>query len=284
MALTAQSELYGSVTEDGFNRFVDHIMRKRPSLFNYGTAWVAANWRRRLCEPPDVAPEVIKHGNPVVTVEDPVPLLGTNGAYGLNFAVQLRKLRLDLHPQSAALPAELGMLAEQRFALVAQVCAGLGCPSDRALEQFPPAPLPPFRPVTGDDRPDDRPDDRQPPRPERVITLPTDRLQCCCLELHIVGHFVRTGPPGAEVLEPKLDGLEIVDIRPDCLEANLECYIRMLMHFVLLPRLRMALPVFTFGILDGLANVTLKPSTTVPHNPAVEDDQIKVYVDMEVAP
>ena len=280
MALTDQSDLYGSFTEAGFNRVMDHVMRKRPSLFNYGTAWVAKNWREVLCERPAVAPEVLKRGNPVVTVEAPIPLLGTGGAYGLEFAVQLRKLRLDLHPQSMDLPPDLGALGEQRFSLVAQVCAGIGCPNERTLEQFPPAPQPPFQ--IGDDR--ERPPDDRPKPPGRVITLPTDKLQCCCLEVYVVGHFVTTGPQGREVLEMRLDGLEIVDIRPDCLEANLECYVRMLMHYVLLPRLRLALPVFTFGLLDGLANVTLKPSTTVPHNPAVEDDQLKIFVDVEVGP
>ena len=96
MALTDQSDIFASVTEDGFNRFAEHIMRKRPSLFTYGTQLVADNWQKLMCRPPDVAPEVLRHANPVVTVEDPLPLLGTNGLYGLNFGIQLTKLRLDL--------------------------------------------------------------------------------------------------------------------------------------------------------------------------------------------
>src|SRR5262249_24342860 len=146
MALTDQCDLFGSVTEDGFNKLVEHVMRKRPSLFNYSTAWVAADWRKRLCQTPEVAPEGLKRQNPVVTVEDPIPVLGSGGLYGLNFAVQLRKLRIDLHPQTIGLPAELGQLGEQRFVLVAEACAGIGCPNKRALEEFPPAPYPPFTP------------------------------------------------------------------------------------------------------------------------------------------
>jgi len=284
MALTDQSDLFASVTEDGFNRFATHIMRKRPSLFNYGTQFVADNWRKLLCEPPDVAPEVLRHNNPVVTVEDPLPILGTNGLYGLNFGIQLVKLHLDLHPQTTGLPPELGKLQEQQFSLSVTACAGLGCPSERTLEQFPPAPFPPFRPVDreGRDKPDDAPKD--PRRDGKVVTLPTDKLQCCCLELVAVGHFEATGPVGDKVIEAKLDGLEIVDISPDCLEANLECYLRMLMHYVLLPRLRIAMSAFHFGILDGLAQITLTPTSTVPFNPAVEDDQLKIYVDVEVGP
>lgn len=280
MALTADSDLFGSVVESAFNRMIEHVMRKRPSLFNYGTAWVASDWRRRLCEPPDVAPEVLKRHNAVVTVEDPLPLLGTDGAYGLDFAVQLRELRLDFFPQTIALPPQLGVLTEQRFALSAQVCVGIGCPDERTLRRFPPAPLPPFRPV----RDDDRPDDKQPTRPPRTTVIPADRLSCCCVELYVVGHFELTGSQGNETLEAKLDNLEIVDVGPECLEANLECYVRMLLHYVLLPRLRMRLPVLVFGILDGLATITLGAAGTVPHNPAVEDDQLKVFVDVEVGP
>jgi hypothetical protein len=266
-------------------------MRKRPSLFNYGTQFVADNWQKLMCRPPDVAPEVLRHANPVVTVEDPLPLLGTNGLYGLNFGIQLTKLRLDLFPQSDALPPQLGKLGDQQFSLTVEVCAGLGCPDDRTLEQFPPAPYPPFRPVDREgrgnpDRPNDKPDDapKDPPRPGKVVTFPTRKLQCWCLTVVVVGHFEATGPVGDKVVEAKLDGLEIVDIAPEGLESNLECYLKLLMRYVLLPRLRIAMAAFHFGILDGLAQITLSPTTTVPHNPAVEDDMLKLFVDVEVAP
>ncbi len=291
MALTDQSDIFASVTEDGFNRFAEHIMRKRPSLFNYGTQLVADNWQKLMCRPPDVAPEVLRHANPVVTVEDPLPLLGTNGLYGLNFGIQLTKLRLDLFPQGDALPPELGTLQDQQFSLTVEVCAGLGCPDDRTLEQLPPAPYPPFRPVDKEgrdnpDHPNDKPDDapKDPPRPDKVITFPTRRLQCWCLTVVVVGHFEATGPEGDKVVEARLDGLEIVDIAPEGLEANLECYLKLLMRYVLLPRLRIAMAAFHFGILDGLAQITLSPTTTVPHNPAVEDDMLKLFVDVEVGP
>jgi hypothetical protein len=71
---------------------------------------------------------------------------------------------------------------------------------------------------------------------------------------------------------------------PEGLEANLECYLKLLMRYVLLPRLRIAMAAFHFGILDGLAQITLSPTTTVPHNPAVEDDMLKLFVDVEVGP
>jgi hypothetical protein len=68
VAFTDHSDLYGSFHEDGLNRIIRHVMAKRPSLFNYGTEWVAEQWRERLCCPPEVAPEVLERNNPVVTI------------------------------------------------------------------------------------------------------------------------------------------------------------------------------------------------------------------------
>jgi hypothetical protein len=278
MAFTDQSALYGAVHEDGFNNLIHHVMRQRPSLFNYGTTWVAEDPFTRLCRSPEVSADVIKRQNPIVTIEPVLPLVGGDGAYGLNFCAQLTDLRIDFSPGTLELPPELGRLSEQQFALYAMACAGLGCPSKETLERFPPAPQPPIR-LPRDAR-GDRSDDGRPRRD--TIALPTDGLDCFCLDLFVVGHFTMAGPVGEEVIEAKVDGLEIVDVAPKGMENSVECYLRLLLHYVLLPRLRLALPVLVFEILDGIAEITLKGSTTAPHNPAVEDDQIKVFVDVEV--
>ena len=89
---------------------------------------------------------------------------------------------------------------------------------------------------------------------------------------------------GDKVVEAKLDGLEIVDIAPEGLEANLECYLKLLMRYVLLPRLRIAMAAFTSGSSTGSPRSRSPPPRTVPHNPAVEDDMLKLFVDVEVGP
>ena len=43
MAFTDNCDLYAAVHEDGVNLVIRHIMRQRPSLFNYGTSDVAHN-------------------------------------------------------------------------------------------------------------------------------------------------------------------------------------------------------------------------------------------------
>jgi hypothetical protein len=299
MALTDRSDLFASVSEGAVNRVLHHIRRRRPSLFAYGTAWVAENWRERLCRPPDVAPEVLRHGNPVVTVEKPLPIVGTGGVYGLDFSAQLTELTLDLSPQTVALPPELGALGDQRFSIEVELCVGMGVPDERTLEQFPPAPYPPLSFDPGVIGKEMSPEERAAREEERrraeeeaarleaewkgrgPVVLPTDKLRCCCLKLFAVGHLEVTA---AGVLEAKLDGLEIVDIGPECLEADIEQYLWLLMHYVVLPRLRVVLPVVVFHILDGVPNITVRPTTTVPHNPSIEDDQVKVYADVEVGP
>lgn len=276
MAFTDNSDLYGAIHEEGINRVAMHIMRQRPSLFNYGTALVAAN-PRLLCEPIDAAPAVRLRGNPLITVEDPLPVLGTDGAFGVNFCVQLTKAEIDFHPGNVlALPPELSPpLAPQHLAFRVRVCAGLGCPPK---DYFDIIQLPP---TTEPGRTTDRPQPKPPPRP-----LPTDRLECFCLDLFAVAHVDVTGAPGSQRLLTKVDGLEIVDIEPKGLENGLECYLNLLIQLVILPRASIAIEKMVFDILN-LGTITLKASPTsaaIPNNPAIEDDQLKVFIDLEVSP
>lgn len=308
MALTDSSHLFASMHEDGFNRLLQHIMRKRPSLFNYGTQWVADEWKKRLCVIPSVDalvlrptndPNVMPEPDPVMTIEDPIPVLGTNGAFGLNFAAQIVDLKVDFHPSSLDLPPQLGSeLLPQHFAATARGCAGLGCPHPRVLDAYDPPAGVDRGTRDGRGLQDPRDTDRREPDRRRdhiddvgpaatgdnneTVALPTESLTCFCLDLFIVGRFEITGPPTFEYAEMKLRGLEIVDIEPNNLESNLECYLRTLAHFVLLPRLRLALSTYTLELLDDQVKVNLTANTDVPNNPAVEEDQLKIFVDMEV--
>jgi hypothetical protein len=283
VALTDLSPLFASVHEDGINRFIRHVMAQRPSLFNYGTQWVADAPEERLCRMPEVDHVMQSRNVPIVTVEPPLPVLGTGGLYGLNFAAQLTELEIDFFPGTMGLPGELDPpLKEQRFALRAEMCAGLGCPDDRMLEQFPPPRQPPIK-VPGDDRQRPERDREESERRRPPVVLPTLALQCFCLELFVVGHMEVKGPPGNQRLEMKVDGLEIVDVEPEGLENSMECYLRMLLHYVVLPRMALALPLFVFNILD-LATITLQASPSVDPNPAIEDDQVKVFIDFQVGP
>ena len=82
------------------------------------------------------------------------------------------------------------------------------------------------------------------------------------------------------------DGIEIVDIEPEALENNIECYIRTSVSLVLRQKLAIPLSTFFFSFpLFGMASVTLQPTPNPPvlFNPAIEEDQIKAFITMTVA-
>jgi UDP-N-acetylmuramoylalanine-D-glutamate ligase len=77
----------------------------------------------------------------------------------------------------------------------------------------------------------------------------------------------------------------IVDIKPEALEDNLICYLKTSVNVVLREKLTVAIETLMFKIpLFGLATITLSPTSNppVPHNPAIEDDELKVFVTMTV--
>ncbi len=278
MAFTENCSIFGSVDERGINLVVRHLMRQRPSLFNYGTELFLAR-PDLLCEKIDATSDVIKRGNPLFTIEDPIPVVGTDNKIGLHFCFQVTKAEIDFHPGNVIqLPPELGPpLAKQRFAFRVRVCGGLGCPSSKRFDGFQLPPLPP-----GKDR---RRDKKRPELPP--VPLPVDGLDCFCLELFAVGHVEVEGPKGSQqYVVGKLDGLEIVDIEPKGLENSIECYLKLLIHHVILPRVKVALEKISFDILDGLATINLFAtpiSGSVPFNPGVEDDKLEVFINMEVS-
>lgn len=295
MAFTDRSELFVSIHENGINQALRHIMRQRPSRFNYGTELVNQN-PELLCSKIEVAPAVIAKGNPIITVHDPLPIFGSDPPLGVNFCVQLTGFQIDFSPGNVfPLPPEVNPLGAQRFALRAQVCAGIGCPNDDTLGQF-------ERMVT---RQLDRRQKEQeaqaylserekhatgreiakPQVREPAIPIPSRQLTCFCLEFFVVGHVDVMGGSPNQILVPRFDGFEIVDIHPEPMENAIECYVKMLVRLVLLPRARLSLyKLFAVGDMFTLALLATPTSSALPHNPAVEDDQAKVFIDLSTGP
>jgi hypothetical protein len=202
MSLTSNCDIYAAVHDAGINRVIKHLMRQRPSLFNYGSALVAAN-PEMLCDRIDPDPAVVSNNNPLVTTLDPLPVIGLSGfppgsigptGLALNFGAQLSKGEIDFFQGNVfTLPPQLSPLASQRLAVHFRVCAGIGCPSrDLPL----PGRLGPFgTKVARKARVVTNPglaisdiaikDDLVvlDPRDDNVVTLPTSRLECFCLDL-----------------------------------------------------------------------------------------------------
>jgi hypothetical protein len=299
MAFTDNCDLFGSVHEDAINLVVLHLMRQRPSLFNYATP-LFHSLPHLFCVPIRPAQAVIDAGNPLFTEQDPLPVFGAPFPIGINFCVQITKAQIDFHPGNAIqLPPELAPLPQQRFALRAQACAGIGCPPAGVVADILPEVertlVEQQKLAVGKIKEHDRP---RPPRPPRdPVVLPTRELICVCLDVYAVGHFEWGSVPGSgqRWLKAKLDGLEIVDLKPDKLEAAIECYVATVLRLGILPRVMVPMEKMVFDITKQAAKwgltlgkqVTLEPSAVpadVPNNPAVEDDQLKAFVKLVVTP
>ncbi len=294
MPFTDHSDLYGSLHEDGINRVIRHVMRQRPSLFNYATAFFS-NHPKLLCVPIEVAPEVKAAGNPLFTEQDPLPVFGAPTPIGLNWCLQLTDVRIDFHPGNAiGLPPELGALPEQRLALRMKGCFGLDCPSEDLIRDL----LPAVEVLATASGQPDSPRALAPSRgapPRTPVVLPTRKLTCFCLELFAVAHFEwgAIGAPDSQWLKLRLDGLEVVDLKPAEMEDLVECYVRTTLRLGLLPRLSQPIESMVLNLTDLLRKqgitigqrVTLQPApapAAVPHNPAVESDQLMAFINLVV--
>lgn len=281
MALTDHCDVFASAHEDGMNRIAVHLMRQRPSLFNYGTAFFLLH-PGRLCERIDPHPEVLRRGNPLITVEAPLPIPGSGGAVGLDFCAQITKLEIDLHPGNRfTLPPELSPpLAAQSLAFHGRLCAGVGCPDARIAEGFqvdvPPIGLGETGAAGGafthgffDQPPAERP--RGPARP-----IPWREIHCFCLDLFAVLRAERAGTR----LRWVLHGVELVDVEPVGLEDSLECYIATTLRVAILPRLEIAMHTVALDLGDWITLVPTPISGDVPHNPSIADDELSVFLDL----
>jgi len=273
VAFTDNCDLFVSVQEDGVNRVIRHVMRQRPSLFNYASADVAGN-RELWCNPKvEFTSDVTKYGNPIFKIEPPFPVFGSDSpAVFIGFCAQVVSAGIDFHPgNKITLPPQLAPpLKPQRFSLTFRVCAGLVCPSDQEILQIPVGPAGANTAATLAGVPD------------RPPVLLRGKPLCFCLDVFVVGHFEHT--PN-DFLLGKVDGIEIVDIKPDGLESNLECYLRTALTVVL--REKLAISYKDLGLsfpLFDLATITLfpTPNPPVPNNPAIEEDQLKVFITMTV--
>lgn len=272
MVFTDNCDLYAAVHEDGVNLVIRHIMRQRPSLFNYGTSDVANN-RELWCSPVAFTRDVTKYFNPIFSVQSPIPVLGADSPpVGLGFCVQLTKALIDFHPSNViSLPSELSPpLKQQHFAFQLRICGAIECPSSQAIDRIP---------TGGPNQPATNAKEGLPP-----VVL-GGKLNCFCLDVFVIGHFERAFIAGRESLLGKVDDMDIVDIKPDGLEDNIICYVKTAVSVVL--REKLTIPLSTFALsfpLFGLATVTLSPTPNppVPNNPAIEKDQLKIFITMKV--
>lgn len=290
MPFTSNSDFYVSIQDAGINRVVRHVMQQRPSLFNYGTSFVLRS-PELLCQKIDAAPEVLQAGNPLITVLDPLPVIGTN--LGLNYCVQLTKGEIDFHPQNImTLPQELSPLAAQNFGVHFKVCAGIGCPTSRL-------PLPGRLStsvladarmssskisMTENNRNSIKDSIRGVPLPKNELVIPVSKLDCFCLDLFAIGGAKITGVPGNQTLTPSITGIEIVDLKPEALENSIECYAMLALTQGIIPPLASSISNLAFSMIDlpdNMGKLRVSGSTSVPNSPAIEQNQLKAFINLD---
>ena len=317
MPLTDHSDIYSALHEDGIDRVIDHLMRKRPSLFNYGTERLVdaaasreKDDRRLLCDGIDHDPEVLKwvsdpiaadEDSPLMTEEDPLPVFGTDGLVALDFCVQVVDLDLDFSPSDVVIDGDddVGRGAQQ-FAASVTVCAGLACPDDDDLDEIR-AELRDLRDRYGDRLNDDglREELGLP-----IVPYP-EAVHCFCLRATVVGSvelvdrgvvspsLVIEQSPRLVVDDIVIDDLDGQDFSfPDGMERSIECYLHSFVQLGLLPTLSTTLEevvpktlemeFVVFDLEATRATLSLPTSGAIPDNPALEDDRFKLYVDVDL--
>lgn len=259
MPFTDRSDIYIALNEAGVNRAIRHVTRQRPALFNYATARVI-DQPSLWCRPIDVHPVVTARRNRLFSELPAVPIVGTKGGYALDAVAQLGNAAVDFFPVNVlAPPAELGSLPADSFAVMAELSAGLGCPGRfRALEPL----------VTG------------------VALAPTvvlpGAMTCFTLQVFGFGRAAFVGAPGDEHIRATLLGFDTVDISPQGLEDAIDCYASMVVKLGILPKIAIRTLRFVKDLLR-LVHVVIEPSTAVPQNPLIEEDQIKAFLSATVS-
>ncbi len=311
MALTDFSEIYASLHDAGINRVIRHIMRQRPALFNYGTENVARN-RSLWCSAIDAAPAVTHF----MTVLDPLPIMGVNNL-GLDFCIQLTDAKFDFHPSNTvALPAELSPLPAQNFAIKLTACAGIGCIPKNLRKILPPFANPgrfgALRSVNKqvkhkavdtaalvgsqglvramETRAFANPPGLLPALSDKglasfpgIRVFPVEKLECFCLSVFVTGSAAIAGMPPHQSLTLDVNKIEIVDVTPRGLENGIECYLLLVLEKGILPQALQGISELLFSPLSlgPMGELVYSASTTAPHNPAVEDHQLKVFVNLD---
>ncbi len=295
---TSSSDLFASMNQAGVNVLIQHIMRQRPSLFNFATAYF--KWHiDDLCVPIEASDEVIEKGYPLFhTVESPLEIPGMVSPRGLHYCLQLTDAEFDFHPADIInLPDQIAPLNNQRFALRLRGHLGIDCPDtetmDRYIELMELLAVQNNETVVNlDDEEDstrtlaaridpnagDYTDAEQASAPGQVEgavaigmwPLPFSGLQCFSLELFAEGAFEwgTVGSDAKQWLKPRLKQIEVVDLGQDDLEDLFECFLKTVLKLSVFPRLMLPMEKLILDITSLLADkdlilneqVSLEPS------------------------
>jgi hypothetical protein len=261
------ADLYAAISDDAVNRIIERLHARAPYLFNYvapsiklltdpqgAFIGIADNWLTCSDVEPNPPPGIPRYRR--------IPPLQLPGiAVKLPCSIQLIELKIDFQPSDTiVLPEELlPPLAAQRFAIRAMVQFGLACVPAAAVG------FPGLR-TFGDNIP-----------VTQFPVLPVESLTCFIVQIFAVGHL--TVDAASQQITMQVDGLEILDVAPPGFEEAIECYLIAMLKGAILPGLVLALQTIPINTL-GLTAVTPTLTPGLPNNPAVEQNELRVWLDL----
>jgi hypothetical protein len=119
---------------------------------------------------------------------------------------------------------------------------------------------------------------------QNIIVLPMQDLDCFCLDLFATCGCTITGVVGNQKILPSVDGIDIEQLQPQGLETAIECYALVALNQGILPQIGNTISQIAFGLFtlpEGMGSIQVSASTAVPNNPAIEDDQLKAFIDID---
>jgi hypothetical protein len=267
LSLTQNCDIYVAIKDEGINRTIKLIMQQRPSLFNYGTNDLNSH-PDIVCHPIDSHGSVRAAENPLLTPIKPVPIIGSMPNSFIPACFQINDFKIDFYKNDQfTMPQEIS-LNNQQLAVYAKISVGLGCPTPDELKSF-------LETIKIYGRIKDF---------RREIFIPTKNLNCFSLEFFATTS-IKLGPNHVKLT---LEDFEIKDLTPTGMENMIECYV-MLVAKAMLPQIEKTLlneMIKTRKLPDPPdpsgpeINIKISPSAQVANNPASEDDQLKLFLNI----
>lgn len=257
MALTINCDALVRLNESAFNNIIREIMLQRPSVFNYATKQLITS--NTFCSAIAINPVLANLNIQKVTEVDPLPVIGAPvGTAGVNYCMQIKEIKIDFNPSNQIiLPPELGVLGSQEIALKGTVCAGLSCKDIIKITDIS------YINVIKKDV-----------NRGLIFNDLFNNLQCFCLSFYAKIRILQENG----FLKLKVTGIEIQDIIPLGLENSIECYLKQVLDFGVLPKMKIALNDLVFNA-QSYFSVSLKPvSPQIPFNPDVSNNELSVFI------
>ncbi len=271
MPLTSNCDALVRLNESAFNNVIREVMLQRPSLVNFATKELIAS--DTFCVKIAMNPVLEGMNIPKVTEVDPFPIAGApSGTPGMNYCMQVRELKIDFTPGNQfSLPPELNSLSSQEIGLKGTVCAGVSCRDVIRVGEIVNTAATVGIANTGAAA---AATTRIPDRGLRFRDYFPKNMHCFCLSFFAKVKILQANG----FLKMKVTGIEIQDLEPTGLENAIECYIKQVLDYAVLPKMKMAVSDLVFNAKSyftlGLAPV----STQIPNNPDVSNNELSVFI------